>query len=306
MRFVVCGENLIDLIPVEAVSSAESRWAALVGGGPLNTSMALARLGADVSYLGRLGADSFGAQIEGHLRANGVGLGLAVHSADPTPLAVVSLDEDGKADYTFHFDGTSSFSWRRGEFPRLGSDDWLHFGSIGFVVGTGVDPLLEFVAGTEASLSFDLNIRPTVIPDRTRYFDVIEPLLAAVGASGGIAKASDDDITWLVDDDDPLAYAQSWAEDYGLSLFLVTLGAAGAVAVKPDGRRFSVPGRSVDLVDTVGAGDTFMAGFLAQYAADPSDVEEALRHGVAASAIVCTRKGANPPTRAEVLAFLGR
>lgn len=306
MRFVVCGENLIDLIRVETVSSSESRWAALVGGGPLNTSLALARLGAEVTYLGRLGADAFGAQIEGHLRGNGVGLELAVRSGDPTPLAVVSLDQDGKAEYTFHFDGTSSFSWRQGEFPELGPNDWLHFGSIGFVVGTGVDPLLEFVAGTRASLSFDLNIRPTVIPDRARYFDVIEPLLAAVGASGGIAKASDDDIMWLVDDDDPLAYAQKWTQDYGLSLFLVTLGANGAVAMLPDGSRLSVPGQKVDLVDTVGAGDTFMSGFLAQFALDPLDVEEAMRHGVAASAIVCTRKGANPPTRDEVLAFLSR
>lgn len=304
MRFVVCGENLVDLIPGEIVSPAETRWSALAGGGPMNTSVALAKLGAPTQFLGRLGNDAFGAQIERHLVANEVGLDLAVHSTDPTPLAVVSLDEEGKASYTFHFEGTSSFSWKPDEFPRLSADDWLHFASIGFVVGSGIGPLLEFVQGTEASLSYDLNIRPTVIPDRERYFACVEPLMAAVGHSGGIVKASDDDINWLVDDTDPLAHAEEWVHRFGLSMFLVTLGADGAVAVQSDGQIVRAPGRKVDLVDTVGAGDTFMAGFLSAYVEDPSDVARALTHGIGASALVCTRKGANPPSRAELQAYL--
>lgn len=305
MRFVVCGENLVDLIPGEIVSPAETHWAALAGGGPMNTSVALAKLGAPTQYLGRLGHDAFGSQIERHLVANEVGLDLAVRSTDPTPLAVVSLDEEAKASYTFHFDGTSSFSWRSEEFPALTVDDWLHFASIGFVVGSGVGPLLDFVSTTEASLSYDLNIRPTVITDRERYFACVDPLMGAVGHSGGIVKASDEDINWLVDDDDPLAYAQDWVQQYGLAMFLVTLGADGAAAVKPDGQVVRVPGRKVDLVDTVGAGDTFMAGFLRAYVENPSDVERALIHGIGASAIVCTRQGANPPTLAELEDFLG-
>ena len=129
--------------------------------------------------------------------------------------------------------------------------------------------------------------------------------MTAVGANGGIVKASDEDIAWLVDDDsDPLAYAEAWAAEYGLAKFIVTLGADGVVAVKPDGRRFAVPGRPVEVVDTVGAGDTFMAGFLSAYAGNPEDVVGALERGVAAAAIVCTRKGAQPPTLAEVEAFL--
>lgn len=306
MRFVVCGECLIDLIPGEVVSTAESHWAAMVGGGPMNSSVALARLGADVQYLGRLGSDAFGKQIEGHLRANGVGLDLAVHSDDATPLAVVSLDDDGKAEYNFHFADTASFSWRAGEFPELTENDWLHFGSIGFVVGTGVEPLLEFIRTTPASLSFDLNIRPTVIPDRQRYLDMITPLMQAVGASGGIVKASDDDINWLVDGHEPLAHAQRWIEEYGLGMFLVTLGSDGSVALRPGERGIVVPAQRIELLDTVGAGDTFMAGFLNQYINDRGDIELALRHGAAASAIVCTRKGANPPTLDEVHAFMAR
>ena len=107
-----------------------------------------------------------------------------------------------------------------------------------------------------------------------------------------------------MDDPDPLPYAEAWCIEYGLALCIVTLGPDGAVAIKPDGRQFRVPGHAVELVDTVGAGDTFMAGFLASYAKRPDDVERALRWGAGASALVCSRQGANPPTRAELERFL--
>lgn len=306
MRFVVCGEALIDMLPADEISPAETRWAALAGGGPMNTAVALTRLGEEVEFLGRLGGDAFGAQIKGYLTANHVGLGLAVHTPDPTSLGVVSLDDEGKAQYTFHFNGTSNFGWQAHEFPVLSDDDWLHFGSIGAVVGKGVKPLLDFVSATNATVSYDINVRPSVQPDRSAYFLTVADLMAAVGSGGGIVKASDDDINWLVDDDDPLSYAETWIIEHGLSLFIVTLGADGAVALKPDGRRIRVPGYQVGLVDTVGAGDTFMAGFLTTYTTDPTDLEAALNTGAAAAALVCTRKGANPPTAPELEAFLAR
>lgn len=304
MRFVVCGENLIDLIPKEAVSTAETHWAAFAGGGPFNTSVALARLGEDTEFLGRIGADGFGSQVAKHLESAGVGMGLAVRADEPTSLAVVSLDEEGRAQYHFHLEGTAGFSWRRGDFPQLTDSDWLHFGSIGCVTGSGTGPLLEFIRSTPAAVSYDLNIRPTVIPDRARYWDMVEPLMAAVGEHGGIIRASDEDITWLVDDEDFLPHAQAWMEEYGLALFVITLGPDGAVALKPSGQEIRVPGRQVDVVDTVGAGDTFMAGFLSAYVDNPSDIEAALRRGIAAAALVCQRRGPNPPTMAEVRELL--
>ncbi len=304
MRFVVCGEALIDMLPAGEVSPAETMWTALAGGGPMNTAVALQRLDEEVQYLGRLGGDAFGAQIEGYLETNGVGLDLAVRTGDPTSLAVVSLDDEGKAQYTFHFDGTSNFGWQPHEFPTLNDDDWLHFGSIGAVVGAGVKPLLSFVGSTNAAVSYDINVRPTVQPDRAAYFATVADLMSAVGSGGGIVKASDDDINWLVDDDDPLAYAEAWVVEHGLSLFIVTLGSDGVVAVKPDGRHVRVPAQRADLIDTVGAGDTFMAGFLSAYAVDPMDLEDALLRGAAAAALVCGRKGANPPTTTELESFL--
>ena len=304
MRFVVCGEALIDLLPGEQVSSAETRWSALCGGGPLNTALALARLGEDSHFLGRLGGDSFGAQLERYLQDSHVAMDLAVRTADPTSVAVVSLDAEGRASYTCHFQNTSNFGWRAGEFPELRENDWLHFGSIGTISGPGARAVLNFVRSTPASLSYDINVRPTVLPDRFEYFQRVEQLIAAVGAGGGIVKASDEDISWLVDDPDPLPYAEAWCAEYGLALCIVTTGPDGAVAIKPDGRQICVAGHSIELVDTVGAGDTFMAGFLAAYARRPDEVESALRWGAAASALVCTRQGANPPTRAELEEFL--
>lgn len=306
MRFVVCGEALIDLMQEEELSSAESRWIARSGGGPLNTAAALAKLGCDSHFLGRISSDAFGRQLRSHLAAANVNLGLAVHTDDPTSVAVVSLDEQGKASYTFHFDQTSNFNWRKEEFPELDGDDWLHFGSIGAVIGPGAKPVLNFINRTDAAVSYDLNVRPSCLPDRQEYFGLVTDLMRAVGNHGGIVKASDEDIAWLVDDDgDPLSFAEAWADEFGLAMFIVTLGADGVVAVRPDGRRIKVPGFAVDVEDTVGAGDTFMAGFLSAYAEDPDDVPAALTRGAAAAAIVCTRKGAQPPTAAEVDAFLG-
>ena len=305
MRFVVLGEALIDLMPEEAVSSSESRWIARSGGGPLNTSAALAKLGEESHFLGRLSSDAFGRQLRGHLKASDVELDLAVDTDDPTSVAVVSLDERGHASYTFHFDGTSNFNWQAGEFPELDGSDWLHFGSIGAVIGPGSQRVLDFVRRTEASVSYDINVRPTCLPDRAAYFGLVSDLMTAVGGNGGIVKASDEDIAWLVDDDsDPLGYAEGWAAEYGLTKFIVTLGAEGVASVKPDGRITRVPGFPVQVVDTVGAGDTFMAGFLSSYAENPDDVEGALTRGAAAAAIVCTRKGAQPPSAAEVDAFV--
>lgn len=306
MRFVVCGEALIDLMPEESISPEESRWIARSGGGPLNTAAALAKLGEDSHFLGRLSTDAFGRQLRSHLDAAGVVTDLSVTTEEPTSVAVVSLDDEGKASYNFHFDGTSNFNWQASDFPQLEEGDWLHFGSIGCVIGPGAKHVLDFVSRTEAATSFDINVRPSTLPDRARYFGLVSDLMSAVGRGGGIVKASDEDIAWLVDDEEnPLGYAQAWAEEYGLAMFIVTLGGDGVAAVRPDGRVAQVPGHKVEVVDTVGAGDTFMAGFLSAYAEDPSDVEAALSRGVAAAAIVVTRQGAKPPTRAEVDAFPG-
>ncbi|HSN43248.1 MAG TPA: PfkB family carbohydrate kinase, partial [Propionibacteriaceae bacterium] len=103
---------------------------------------------------------------------------------------------------------------------------------------------------------------------------------------------------------DAVGVAAAWTAAYGIALFVVTLGSKGVAAVKPDGRVVAIPGYPVDVVDTVGAGDTFMAGFLSAWVDNPADLEGALRRGASAAAIVCGRRGANPPTLTEVDALI--
>lgn len=307
MRFVVCGEALIDLMPGGQRSGwSETPWRALCGGGPMNTAVALARLGCPVEFLGRFGADSFASQLRGHIAGSGAGLSLAAATSEATSIAVVSLDEQGKASYTFHFDKTANFGWQDEDFPELSRDDWLHFGSIGAIIMPGHEALLRFLERTEAGMSYDINVRLSVLPDREEYYRRVSAMMTAVGRRNGVVKASDEDLQLLLGDPgaDVVQVASGWVQDYGLGLFVVTLGPDGAVAVTPEGDQFRVPGKPICLVDTVGAGDTFMAGFLSRYANDRSQIAEALQRGIGASAIVCTRKGANPPTAEELEAYL--
>ena len=98
----------------------------------------------------------------------------------------------------------------------------------------------------------------------------------------------------------PVELAGRWVEQYGLGLAVITLGPGGGVAVKPGGHIARVPGFPAKVVDTVGAGDTFMAGFLDGYVKLQLGIEGALQRGAAAASIVCSRRGPQPPTSAEV------
>jgi fructokinase len=310
-RFVVCGETLIDLVRDEQSSddSFRSTWLALSAGGPMNSAVALGQLGADAHFLGRISDDAFGAQLRAHIAAAGVHLDLATESSQATSIAVVSLDADGVASYTFHFTGTANFGWQPHELPALQADDWLHIASLSCVVDPGAEVLLDWVGTVPSGVSYDINVRPTVITDPTAYWAKVKPWLRAVGRRGGVVKASDADIAFLAQAGlagEPLDIAARWVEEHDLGLAVVTLGSGGAAAVQPGGSITRVPGFPTDVVDTVGAGDTFMAGFLDAHAARGLDLEQSLRRGAAAASIVCSRQGAQPPTTVEVEELMAR
>jgi len=310
-RFVVCGETLIDLVQAEAGSadSFSSTWLALSAGGPMNSAVALGKLGADVHFLGRLSRDAFGRQLRQHILEANVKLDLATESSQATSIAVVSLDELGVASYTFHFHDTANFGWQIDDLPELNGDDWLHIASLSCIVSPGAEVLLDWMRDLRAGVSYDINVRPTVITDPDTYWGKVQPWLRLVGRRQGIVKASDEDIKFLAkasasgsaqSGTDPLDLAGLWVEQYGLGLAVITLGPGGGVAVEPGGNITRVPGFPTKVVDTVGAGDTFMAGFLDGLVKLQLGLESSLERGAAAASIVCSRRGAQPPTSAEV------
>ena len=310
-RFVVCGETLIDLVQSEAADadSFSSTWLALSAGGPMNSAVALGKLGGDTHFLGRISRDAFGRQLRQHILEANVKLDLATESSQATSIAVVSLDELGVASYTFHFHDTANFGWQIDDLPELSSDDWLHIASLSCIVSPGAEVLLDWMRDVRAGVSYDINVRPTVITDPDAYWSKVQPWLRAVGRRGGIVKASDEDIKFLAeaagsgaaqDAGDPVELAGLWVEQYGLGLAVITLGPGGGVAIEPGGNITRVPGFPTKVVDTVGAGDTFMAGFLDGWVKLELSLEASLERGAAAASIVCARRGAQPPTSAEV------
>ncbi|MCW2810512.1 MAG: putative carbohydrate kinase, partial [Friedmanniella sp.] len=299
-RFVVCGETLIDLVRSDSPTkdSFRSSWLALSAGGPMNSAVALGRLGADTHFLGRLSKDAFGRQLREHIEASGVQLDLATESSQATSIAVVSLNDQGVASYTFHFSDTANFGWQIDDLPALGTGDWLHIASLSCVVSPGAQVLLDWMHTVRAGVSYDINVRPTVITEPEEYWAKVQPWLRAVGQRKGIVKASDEDIEFLAvasgSKGDPIETAAAWVDQYGLGMAVITLGPGGGVAIEPGGKITKVGGYPTTVVDTVGAGDTFMAGFLDAHVRQGLDLSGALQRGAAAASIVCSRQGPQP------------
>src|SRR4029450_10056055 len=309
-RFVVCGETLIDLVQADAESdSFSSTWLALSAGGPMNSAVPLGELGADTHFLCRLHRDAFGRQLRQHILEANVKLDLATESSQATSIAVVSLDDQGVTSYTFHFHDTANFGWQVEDLPELSSNDWLHIASLSCIVRPGAEVLLDWMRDVRSGVSYDINVRPSVISDPDVYWGKVRPWLRLVGRRQGIVKASDEDIKFLAkaaasgaepSGGDPVELAGTWVEQYGLGLAVITLGPGGGVALEPGGNITRVPGFPTTVVDTVGAGDTFMAGFLDGWVKLHLGLEASLERGAAAASIVCSRRGAQPPTSAEV------
>jgi len=309
VRFISCGESLIDLTRQPGGDAAATPWLARSAGSPANTAVGLARLGRPTRLLTRLGSDGFADQLADYLASRGVDLSLAARGREPTALAIVSIDTDGQPAYAFHFAGTASFGWRAEELPAPEADTWLHLASIGWVLEPGAGVLRQWLAATAtgwAGLSFDVNVRPAVIDRPDRYRAAVEPVLRIVGAAGGILKASAEDLAFLApqgrsgDLSAAVRAGRAWHSAFELAAVVVTAGRDGAFAVDRSGALHRAHGIPVAVVDTIGAGDAFMAGFLDAWADAPGDWSTALRRGVAAGSVACQRPGAEPPTATEL------
>ncbi|WP_058594405.1 PfkB family carbohydrate kinase [Leucobacter chromiiresistens] len=289
-RALVFGEALVDVID----------GTAFPGGSPLNVAVGLSRLGVDTTLAARFGDDAYGDRIAQHLAASSVAFAEPVAGAE-TSRAEVSLDATGQARYRFALDS---------ELPRMPLDgiDLVHAGSLGAVLAPGAAAVADAFDDPGARLrSYDPNIRPDLMQDHGATLDQVERL----AARSHIVKLSDEDAAWLYpgsDLDDVLARLLA----LGAPLAVVTRGGEGCSA-RFGGERLDVPADRVTVVDTVGAGDSFMAALLAAVLDGPlggalldgmpldaADVGGALRFAARAAAVTASRAGANPPWAREL------
>jgi fructokinase len=304
---VSCGEALIDFVPA-TTNDGRRAYVPCVGGSPFNIAVAVARLGAPAGFLGGVSTDFFGDDLARALAASGVDTRYVLRLERPSTLAFVSLGA-GEPEYIF-FDAEAAHRYWEPALP-LGTDvTMLHFGSISLLGQPAADRFARLMEENKGQriVCLDPNIRPSVIVDETSYRERLRAMLALAD----VIKISAADLDWLVPGADPNDVARGWIE-HGTALVVVTLGADGALAHSAHGD-IRYPGTSVAVVDTVGAGDSFMGALLAglaklgvasvaQLRAQGSDaVEAAVAYATRASAITCSRRGADPPWSRE-LAF---
>jgi fructokinase len=299
---VLAGDALVDLIV-----RADGSITAVPGGGPYNSARAIGRLGMAVAWIGGLSSDRFGRELEAGLSGAGVDLSMAQRTELPTTLALAEIGADGAASYRFYTDSTSAPA----VYPEplaggLPADtDAVLTGTLGFVL----EPMATTLEGLVASLPPDLllMVDPNCRPSITRDPDGFRARIARVLARADIVKVSTEDLEFLRPGEHVNSSA-AWVQSLGPRVVLVTDGAA-PVRVLIDGVEHLVPAPTVNVVDTIGAGDTFGGAFLAclvqggggrHAAGDTPAVLRAAQFAVRASAYVCEQAGAKPPTLAEL------
>lgn len=300
----VIGETLID----EVISDTAS-MRAHVGGSPMNVAVGLARLGHPAQFVGRYGDDEYGRMIRKHLRDNSVPFPVAPDSS-PTSVATARLDPAGGAAYDFQL------VW---DLPGLAAQKdtlldgttLLHTGSIATMLAPGASDVLALVQAAHplATVTYDPNCRPSIIDDADFAREQAEKFVTLAD----VIKASDEDLAWLYPDRTPEQSARAWLAA-GPAVVVVTRGSKGPWAVCRAGK-LSVPAPSTSVVDTVGAGDSFMAALVGALVGLELDgahrrdelrrinlgqLTGALQYAARAAAITVSRAGANPPTREEM------
>lgn len=301
---LVVGEALVDI--VERIDGSREEHP---GGSPANVALGLARLGRDAWLLTRYGDDARGASIDTLLAASGVHVVPSSRTTDRTSTAQATLDAAGVATYDFQID------WRLPDDVRTPADlppvKALHTGSIAAFLQPGGDAVLDLVsaaAGT-VTVTYDPNARPRLMGDAAAARTRMERFVALCD----VVKVSDEDLAWLAPEEDPVDVVTRWRA-LGPAVVVLTRGGEGATALCEAGR-VDIAAPAITVVDTVGAGDSFMSALIDHLAGADllgGDRREALRaigtaevtamlgHAIRVAAITCQRAGANPPTRAEL------
>lgn len=297
--FTIVGEALIDVV----VPAGGQPPAEYVGGSSANVAIGLGRLGRAVELVSQVGADERGQRVLRALERDGVSTAEVRVGPSPTATATATLDAAGVATYRF------DLHWDPGELSCPPRTRVVHTGSLATVVEPGASATVELLKSVADHLlvTYDPNCRPAVLGEADQERAGIE----ATVELAHVVKVSDEDLAWLYPGEDVRAVAERWLAR-GPALVIVTCGGKGALALGRGGSAHQ-PAPVVDVVDTVGAGDSFTAALLHaladQPALAPADVaaldsarlSTILRSAVVAAAVTCTRAGANPPTLDELL-----
>ncbi len=305
-RALVIGEALIDIVERDGQIIGEH-----VGGSPLNVAIGLARLGRSVDFLTHIGNDARGHRIVEYVKSSGAELVSGSVTAAHTPTALATLDENGKAQYTFDID------WELAGTPEVGPPLVAHTGSIATVLEPGCRATAALLDAyhLSATISFDPNVRPALIEDDEQARNRIDRLVEKCD----VVKASDEDMEWIDPNRTPEEVATTWL-GLGPAIVAVTMGEHGALAVCADGVA-RVAARPVDVVDTVGAGDAFMTGLIDAlwslgllgadrraelHSISVDTLTGVLQTATLSSALTVARPGADLPDRATRDAAAGR
>jgi len=285
-----CGEALVDVLP-------DGR--SVPGGGPMNAAITAARLGASAAFVGRVSTDRHGDEIWEHMHASHVLLGAAQRGDEPTAKAIVETEPVQR--FVFEGEGTADASMEPVDLSGLAlgagpHPDVLHGGTLGIFRGSTADVLAELCQGFDGVVSFDPNVRPSIIGEvgAETWWRYADHWLDRAD----LVRGSDEDFGWMgLTVDELLAR--------GPKVVIETRGADGAVAHLPSGTEVSVGAGVIDFVDAVGAGDSFCGALLARLATDgwPADGQawaSVLAFAVRVAGITCSRPGADPPWASEL------
>jgi len=303
---LVCGEALFDLF-VEDRTAGGFSFDARLGGSAFNVAVAHARLGRPVSLLTGVSRDFLGERIMEALLAEGVGTTFCKRTAAPTTLALVSTAGDGVPAYAFHGEGAADRRVEQGDLPDPGGFGALVFGCFSLLTQPTGDSFLALAraASGRVPVVLDPNVRLSVEPDVALWRARVE----AFAAEADVVKASEEDL-------EALGYgtpdeAARHFLSHGAELFVVTRGAAGASVFLP-AQSLTASAPAVDVMDTVGAGDVFLAALLAGLheegrlavdglaALSPEEAARAAALATTAAALTCARRGADPPSLSAV------
>ena len=309
---VVGGEALIDLFLAKA-DGARANLLAVAGGSPFNVAIGIARQGIRSAFHGGIARDPFGEMLAGCLVRDNVDMSLAHRSSRPTPLMVVATDPAGVPTYTFLGERAAHTDLPVMKLPA--EVEAITFGSFSIAADPAGETYLKLAEKETGQkvISIDPNVRPMAINDMKHWEARFHRFLK----TATIVKASIEDIETLYGHGaSAVTVAEGWRRE-GPALVVVTYGEGGAAGYA-GGEPINVAGRKVDVIDTVGAGDTFHAALLSELSRrgkltpagvrslDRDTLAAILRYAAIAASITCTRRGADLPTAAEVAAVVAQ